>query len=92
MKKLSVLLVALILILALSACEKSSITRERALEIALEEAGVAETDNWDLDIELDQERGAKVWEIDFEHGNMEYSYDVNAESGDITKVERERDN
>ena len=92
MKKLSVLLVALILILALSACEKSSITRERALEIALEEAGVAETDIWDLDIELDQERGAKVWEIDFEHGNMEYSYDVNAESGDITKVERERDN
>ena len=46
---------------------------------------------FNLDIELDKERGSKVWEIDFEHGNMEYSYDVDSETGAITKVERERD-
>ncbi len=68
-----------------------AITRERAIEIAVEKAGVKQTDIHDLDIELDVERGAKVWEVDFDHGNLEYSYDVDAETGVITKVERERD-
>lgn len=72
--------------------QTSDITRERALEIALEKAGVKESDIRDLDIELDDERGEKVWEIDFDHENLEYSYDINAETGAITKVERERDN
>ena len=90
MKKLSVLLVALILVLALSACG-SSINREEALDIALEKAGVTKTDIRDLEIELDHERGKKVWEIDFDHGDLEYSYDIDAESGAITEVERERD-
>ena len=80
-EKLSVLFIVLILILALSAC--GSITRKEALDIALEKAGVAEKDIRDLDIELDKDRGAKVWGIDFEHGNMEYSYDVDAVSGEV---------
>ena len=46
----------------------------------------------DLDIEFDHERGVKVWEVDFDCGNLEYSYDIDAETGDIIKVERERDN
>lgn len=112
MKKLSILSIAFILTLALSACgndtnsnqlmgggtdlqnsnfQTTAITRERALEIALEKAGVAQTDIRDLEIELDYERGAKVWEVDFDHGNLEYSYDVDAETGAVTKVQRERD-
>ena len=95
MKKISLLFIALILVLALSACGsfgKPDITRERALEIALEKAGVKESDIWDLDIELDTEFGRAVWEIDFEHENSEYSYDVNAKTGDVTRSSRERDN
>ncbi len=72
--------------------QTTAITRERALEIALTEAGVKQADIRDLDIELDTERGVKIWEIDFDYGNTEYSYDVNADTGAITKVERERDN
>lgn len=113
MKKISVLFIVLILVLALPACgsraidnylggnganqnqqqsnQTTDITRERALEIALEKTGVAKDDIRDLEIDFDNERGVKVWEIDFDYGNLEYSYDVNAETGAITKVERERD-
>lgn len=69
----------------------AGITREKALEIALQEAGLTESDIRDLDIELDRERGVTVWEVDFDHQNLEYSYDVNADTGAITKAERERD-
>ncbi len=113
MRKLSVLFISLILVLALSACgnnandnnlvgggsnqqnsssQTTAITREKALEIALDKTGAAESDIRDLDIELDVDRGERVWEIDFEYGNLEYSYDVDAQTGAITKVERQRDN
>ena len=94
MKRLSVLLIALIVLLTVSACgifRRTEISRKEALNIALEKAGVAKADIRDLDIELDAEHRRKVWEIDFEHGNVEYSYDVDAESGTITEIERERD-
>ena len=101
MKKLLTISIAVILVLALSACAapagsntadpSTGITRDRALEIALDKAGVKQADIHDLDVELDRERGVTVWEVDFDHGNLEYSYDVDAESGAITKVGRERD-
>lgn len=71
--------------------QTAEITREKALEIALKKAGVKRADIRDLDIELDTERGIKVWEVDFECGNLEYSYEINAATGAVTKVERERD-
>lgn len=98
-EKILAISIVLIVALALSACggravndSSSTITRERALEIALDKAGVKQSDICDLDIDLDRERGTTVWEVDFDHGNLEYSYDIDAETGDITKVERERDN
>ena len=42
-----------------------------------------------IEAELDRERGYMYWEVDFNYQNQEYSYDVNAETGDITKVECE---
>lgn len=99
MKKLLAISIVLIVALALSACggraandSSIAITRERALEIALDKAGVKQSDIRDLDIELDHERGVKVWEVDFDCGNLEYFYDIDAETGNIAKVERERDN
>ena len=68
-----------------------TITREKALEIALQTAGLNENDIRDLEIELDNERTVTVWEVDFDHKNLEYSYDINAQTGAITKTERERD-
>ncbi len=71
--------------------ENTQITRDEAIDIALNEAGAQKSDVFDLEAELDYENGQKVWEIDFDYDKLEYSYDVNAETGAITKVERERD-
>ncbi len=71
--------------------QTTEISRDKALEIALNTAGVNQADIRNLDIELDRERGELVWEVDFEHANLEYSYDVNAATGAITKATREFD-
>ncbi|MBO5716024.1 MAG: PepSY domain-containing protein [Clostridia bacterium] len=100
MRKFAILSIVLILTLALSACAyyengkfyNPDVNRKKAVEIAVNKAGVARSDIRDLDVEFDVERGIAVWEIDFEHGALEYSFDVDAETGSITKVERERDN
>lgn len=66
------------------------ITRERAIEIALQAAGLSRDSVYDLEAELDRERTGTFWEVDFETREYEYSYDVNAESGAVVKSERER--
>ena len=67
------------------------ISRERAIELALNDAGFYAEDVYDLEAELDRERGGVFWEIDFEHGGYEYSYYINTTTGEITKAHREFD-
>lgn len=69
----------------------TKISRDKALEIALEAAGLKQENIRGLDIELDKENGVTVWDVDFESGEMDYSYDINAETGEIVKHETERD-
>ncbi len=71
--------------------ENLLISKDKALSIALSHAGVSKTAARDIEIELDRERGATVWEIDFEAGGAEYSFEVNAKTGKITEREREID-
>lgn len=70
----------------------TKITREAALDIALAAAGLNKENIRELEIELDTENGITVWEIDFESGNMDYSYDINAATGKIVKSEKDKDN
>lgn len=74
-----------------SADGATQLTKDQALAIALQKAGVQKEQLRDLDIELDLERGIPVWEVDFEAGITEYSYDVDAYSGEIVKREKELD-
>lgn len=67
-----------------------TISRERAIELALKAAGVDKASVFDIEAELDRERGGVVWEVDFDTREYEYSYDINAKDGSIVKVERER--
>ena len=71
--------------------EKTFITRDRAIELALNHAGLTKAQVRDLEAELDYERTGVFWEVDFESGGYEYSYDINAETEAIAKVEKERD-
>ncbi len=63
----------------------------KAKSIALNHAGVSESKAYDMEIELDDEDGTLVYEVEFKSGNMEYSYEINAATGAILKHEAELD-
>ena len=63
----------------------------KAKSIALDHAGVSENEAYDMDIELDDEDGILVYEVEFKSGGMEYSYEINAATGAILKHESELD-
>ena len=69
----------------------ADIGHAKAKSIALNHAGVSENEAYDMDIELDDEDGTLVYEVEFKSGNMEYSYEINAASGAILKHEAEID-
>ena len=61
----------------------------KAKSVALNHAGVSENKAYDMDIELDDEDGTLVYEVEFKSGNMEYSYEINAATGAILEHEAE---
>ena len=63
----------------------------KAKSIALNHAGVSEGKAYDMGIELDDEDGTLVYEVEFKSGGMEYSYEINAATGAILKHEAELD-
>ena len=63
----------------------------KAKSVALNHAGLSENKAYDMEIELDDEDGTLVYEVEFKSGNMEYSYEINAASGAILKHEAELD-
>ena len=69
----------------------ADIGHAKAKSIALNHAGVSENEAYDMDIELDDEDGKLVYEIEFKSGNMEYDYEIDAASGAILKHEAELD-
>ena len=69
----------------------ADIGHAKAKSIALNHAGVSENKAYDMEIELDDEDGTLVYEVEFKSGGMEYSYEINAASGAILKHETEID-
>ena len=63
----------------------------KAKSIALNHAGVSENEAYDMEIELDDEDGTLVYEVEFKFGGMEYSYEINAATGAVLKHEAEID-
>ncbi|MCI6586352.1 MAG: PepSY domain-containing protein [Oscillibacter sp.] len=63
----------------------------KAKSVALNHAGVSKSKAYDMDIELDDEDGRLIYEVEFKSGNMEYSYEINAATGAILKHEAELD-
>ena len=56
---------------------------DRALEIALNDAGLARNDVHDVEIDLERERGRTWYEITFDQGLQEYEYAIDARTGEI---------
>lgn len=72
-----------------SASQKGYIGSDKAKEIALNHAGLSEI--YDLEIDLDYEKGAMCYEVDFNAGGIEYEYDINATTGEIVTHSKEAD-
>lgn len=67
------------------------IKQSRAKEIALGHAGVKASDARRIEIERDVENGIAVYEIEFKYDKYEYSYEINAKTGEIIHSEKELD-
>ena len=69
--------------------QTSGISAEKAKQMALSHAGVGAATF--TKVELDTDDGIKVYEIEFNVGNVEYEYDINASNGAIIKSSSEID-
>lgn len=74
-----------------SDADSKLITREEAIDIALKHAGFKQSEVINLTAELDREMTHSEWEVDFDKDNFEYSYDINATTGEIIKNDKEID-
>lgn len=67
------------------------ITLEEAKAIALEKAGLKESDVVFEEAKLDREHGRVVYDIEFRQGRVEYSFEINAADGAIVEWEKDHD-
>ena len=91
MKKITAMVLALIMVLALAsgAFAISRLTKEEAKQIALKKAGVTEAEATFTKARLDYDDGREEYEFEFFAGNTEYEVDVDANSGRVVKFETE---
>ena len=66
-----------------STASSGAIDETQARSIALEHAGVAESDAKFYRVERDNDDGRAVYEVEFYSGNTEYDYEISAETGEI---------
>ena len=71
--------------------EQAACTREEAVEIALEYAGLKENQVTLTKAQMDREDGRRVWEIEFFCNGTEYDFDVDMFSRQVLKAERDWD-
>lgn len=71
--------------------QNTNITDTEAKTIALNHAGVTADSIRDYNCELDEDDGIVVYEIEFESGNVDYSYEIKVDTGEIVKAEKEFD-
>lgn len=70
-----------------TASDKAYIGGDKAKEIAFAHAGItAQSSMSDLEIEMDYEDNAMIYEVSFFSEGSKYNYDINALTGDIVKV------
>ncbi len=80
-----------------AAAEKKSgseeITEQKALEIALNQAGLTANDvsYADTHLDFDDDTGITKYDVEFRAGMKEYSYEINSKTGEIVDFEVEID-
>lgn len=69
----------------------AGITANDAKNAALSHAGLEESQVSNIDIDLDRDNGVLIYEVDFNSGNTEYDYDINAETGEVISADKSKD-
>ena len=72
-----------------SAAATGPITEEQAKQIALQHAGLTESQVVFARTQLDYEHGRQEYEIEFYSGTTEYDYDIDAATGDIISFDQD---
>lgn len=70
----------------ITSSSENFITQEAAVEIAMKQAKGTVTE-----VELDDEDGRVIYEIEMKDGTYEYDFDIDATSGEVLKFKKERD-
>ncbi len=76
---------------AASASSGAAITEAEAKQIALDHAGVSESETERMRVKLGRDDGVQEYEVTFYVGNREYDYDINAATGEIRSHNSEID-
>ena len=71
--------------------DKEYITKAEAKAIAFEHAGVKEADAKKVRVEFDFDDGVAEYSVEFHADKFDYDYEIDAVSGKILKVEKDRD-
>ena len=69
----------------------SYISKEKALDIALQNANLNRETVYDISVEFDFKYGKTVYEVDFDNRQYEYEYYIDATTGDILHSFKDRD-
>ena len=76
---------------ATSSSSGATITEADAKQIALDHAGVSESETERMRVKLGRDDGVQEYEVTFYVGNREYDYDINAATGAIRSYDSEID-
>ena len=68
-----------------TASSKGYISVDEAKSAAYAHAGVSASDVVYVETDFDSEHGVMVYEVEFYSGNVEYEYDINAQTGEVVK-------
>lgn len=94
MKKLIACLAAILMMIGIAAgtasAEEVKLTREDAMQVALDYAGLKEEQVRFTKVQPDWDDGRQVWEIEFICNGVEYELDIDLHTGRILKADMDR--
>lgn len=90
---LAVALIALLLVGCTPAIspDAATISREEAIEIALDHAGVSAGEASRLQAKQDWDNGILEYDVEFFCNGFEYDYEIDAITGQVLRHEKDRD-
>ncbi len=69
----------------------TGISSDEAKVIALDQAGIAESDTQGLHVKQDYDDGVRTYDVEFYAGGVEYSYEISADDGTVLESDIDRD-